>query len=334
MRQTDDHVMHIDGDLYGPGDAYLLYANSTALMRTHIHDSEIEIICGGGLKNFGYAEGSGSEAKFKEIRSFVQVNKYTVILTDRDNSMIRRVARTSNTTVRVSGSADVSKCPTKRDGDFDTACFKAPTSIVMYSEDVLFVAEEFYENVRKLQLREYLVTTVISSQKILGLFLNVEERVLYGVNTAIHMYRLGQNFSAPSEIKSADDIIRHKNIDNLWFPRVTNVIQIHNTSTLLISEFSRSQVYAVNTKNGYVQPICAGNSQNQDGSVKFCSFKRPGGLYQHNSTTVFIGTSDYIKVLTCKYPTLLMCTLAQVIIIKFSLVIFQLYHYAHVHKSL
>ena len=149
---TESWVYHIAEDEFVPGN--LLFADQHALETT---DGTTTSLIAGSSISAGYLEDVGSNARFNEILSFIQLSRTLIVLADIDNYCFRNIDRTTNQTSTYSGN-----CTNRGDRDGVDALFDGPASIILdvKNKTQLLIADFTLGSLKKMILASKHVSTI------------------------------------------------------------------------------------------------------------------------------------------------------------------------------
>jgi hypothetical protein len=137
-------------------DRYLFVGCSAGIRRVEIETARVETFTGVGV---GYAEGTASTAKFRQVQMMVvQSNTLDLLVTDLTNHRVRRVNSGNGFTSLVAGGATSGG----NDGVAESATFNFPVGIVFYRDSSSMVLVSDYYNfcLRRINVTSRAVVTV------------------------------------------------------------------------------------------------------------------------------------------------------------------------------
>ena len=165
--KTDDTASYMEPDLFIKGN--LLFSMNQALLTSD--GTTQQLIVGQSVLNMfnkiPYVEGVGKNATFSKITSFAQLNTSYVLLADSKHGCIRGVDRYTNKTKLVAGicKEQIYYSDTHIDGDLTHATFHV-VSTIAYRPHEIYVVEQMKKTVRKVDLKENKVTTVVNEKNL------------------------------------------------------------------------------------------------------------------------------------------------------------------------
>lgn len=149
-------ISHIEVDRLNPKK--LLYSDNYSVKSGNKNASTT--VVGSTSNKWGYVEGVGTEARFRVIKGFIQINKTTLIVADQANNCLRSVDRQTLQTATFAG-----QCRKSGFQDGVNALFNSPHSVIKSSRSniTLVVTDSFNNAVRVVDMTSRVTTTLISS---------------------------------------------------------------------------------------------------------------------------------------------------------------------------
>lgn len=279
-----DRVMRITTiapDMYAGGGDHLLIAYNGILSTFHVNSPAQRHLIVGNTERYGYQEGIGSAAIFTLISGFVQMNSAEVIILDQQNNMIRSLSRIDNSTSRLIGSRNCTSFI--YDGYFESSCVYHPLAIVKYSSDVLYIVDNLINRIlRKLELTERMIETLVVIPQILALNIDRNLQLLYAVGET-------EFFLAQPGVKNT----KYNYFSNDELDDLTEIAVLSDSNTILLA--NKHSLYMADISTRTVSSVCNMTSDGyiSDGADECYRFSgRINTILQWNSSTVFIGTSE------------------------------------------
>lgn len=166
LKTQKDTAKHIAHDYFIGGN--LLFCIHQALLTTDLKTQSV--IVGQNYVETStiipYKEGVGVNASFTKITAFAQMNRTHVLLADSGHGCIRSVNRLTNMTQHVAGLCQrVSWSDDLVDSDLQNSRFYRIGSIA-YHNQLVFVTEDSKSRIRKIDLQNNIVRTLVDSQNL------------------------------------------------------------------------------------------------------------------------------------------------------------------------
>lgn len=171
-------------DLFRPG--YLVHTDINSLQTS---DGQSSTTIAGDPSKYGYREGRGSEARFRETIGFVQISNKRVVVADRYNHCLRGINRRTDNTSMFSG-----LCEKPGYSDGLRGQFNRPWSVIRDNHDAsqLFVSDYGNKAVRTVDISTGAVGTVVMSDILEGISCLTQDNSgdLYGIAASQAIYRI------------------------------------------------------------------------------------------------------------------------------------------------
>lgn len=255
----------------------------------------------------GYKEGHGSEAEFSLISSFTTfTNGLRVIAVDSRNNVFRVVERKTKKTFLLAGRPG-SSLNEVRNGDFKSSRFFGLWDIATRDGVTFYSSESVTNYIRVLDSsskRGYVSHLSLPIQQPFGLLFDNQNVFLY-ISQASKISKINLENSEFTKVSGSSARNGKKSsyadgpIANATFNNLHGMVFVDN-NTLLAADTGNNRLRVVDlTEN--VTSICIGSSSRvmeTDETIDECTIRLPFSVFQHNDSTVLIGTEDGIRSLT------------------------------------
>ena len=287
---TESWVRYKAEDEFVPGN--LLFVDQNALRTT---DGTTTSPIAGLSESAGYIEGVGANARFSYIRSFIQLSRSHVILTDYGNHCVRCVDRTTNETSTYTGN-----CTNRGNRDGVNALFYRPASILV---DLMnfqqLIISEF--NSRSLKTINTACKNVsifyrdITHRYHLNHLLQDAEtgniHVTFSHSVGLYNYQ-SRTFSIITGSTSSGFVDGEFSQLRFDYPRGLAFL---SRSTVLVADQNNHKLRVLDLRSNTSSSICSGARAHADGGLASCSLFDPLSLFTVNNT-VYIGEGGFIRV--------------------------------------
>lgn len=290
-------VSHLEEDQFVAGN--ILFSEYQALLTTDGQSQDVIVGQHGFWPIYDYQEGIGTNATFRTISSFAQLNRTHTLIADRDNGCIRSLNRLTNETSHFSGICEHLKGSPKPaiDGSRLNATFWKINSLTLY-KTTLYIVESNSQRIRALDLADERVRTVITADNFTHshhlprvIVANWDTDILY-VTTR---YGIGQydpssdNFTYM--VKSPQSGFRDGNLlESKWWYNDGMVLLPNNS--LIVADVNNNRLRIVDLISNNVTTWCFRYPK----AFQNCSITKPNALRLINCT-LFISNSKLISTL-------------------------------------
>lgn len=230
-----------------------------------------------------YREGTGSEAIFSLISSFVQISPIEVIILDQGNDVIRSLNRSSNSTTQLIGRKAF--CTEKNvDGSFDKACVYKPFDIVKYSSNLLYVIDNLFQRViRKMDLEAKSIVTIRSAQGAIALAVDPSFGLYVMESEKVYQLDVGtEEITKLIDVRESDFSISDTSFGS--------ILPLNGSEAILLGY--GDNLHMLNMATRTLLPACSITGDDLSSGETQCS-KFPGknvAILQWNTSTMIVGT--------------------------------------------
>lgn len=292
-------VTHIEVDLRYPDR--ILYSEHLSL-RVVIGAGHL-ILVGCTSCSESYKEGVGTDAKFKKITGFLQLNTSIIVIVDQDSNCLRLVDKENWQT-----SQFVGECEGTGLSDGTSAKFSSPHSVIkdLRAPDHLLVTDTGNSAVRRINIQTRNTTTFI--KKSLGLIAPVSLTFdKFGSNLFISdSYFIGKfhidSHRFTSIIGSTDSEAYDGKLSEVRFYAATELVFL-SVSVILVVDLWGDRLRLINEANDSVSSICTYNNYNPamtPASALKCQLYYPRSVMVTDNT-IYVGQSGIVSTLPCKW---------------------------------
>ena len=279
----DDRIQHMAPDPQTAGN--IIFADSHAFFTT---DGEIVTLIAGSLyTQSGFQEGSGIDARFEKIKSFVTVNDSMIITADAGNRCLILVDLARQETKHFSGLCGGSN-ETLTDGDSNTARFSTLTSVQidqLYNIGQLLVMDDGVTiKWRSVEISTGTVTTVLEDQGVNDA-LDFVQFPRYQLLSVVILNQEGSN--RLDTYNTADGTTMSLPFDVGYSAKSIPI----DASMLVGSVPGEDKIYIGNSDT---YQICSGAQGDVNADLSSCQLNRPLALLIDNDT-LFISVTNGIK---------------------------------------
>lgn len=294
-------IMGLETDQYASDGKNLLFSYHNELHTIHVDTRKSSLLVGNNSNKITYREGTGPNALFNHMRAFSQISRDTILIADSLNKLLRAVSRGKNSTILIVGTLS---CDNKVDGHFSVACFQGHLiDLAVLSKDIIYVSELHF--IRKVDLLNGRVQTV---GKHSSATLRVDKRnsILYYVDQHLFAYSLDSKKS--SYMTTGQNTSSDGKFSDVKFSFTSKMAQLQNSSTLLLVDRDNYRIRVLDLTTKMVSSICTYDRSHLPkgvyfavGDIRHCYLEHMYSVHMWNATTIFVGTSQNITILTSKY---------------------------------
>ena len=313
-------MRHLAPDLY-KGEDFMLAAWGNALISTRLEFPEVYFLAG-SVDNSGYVEGKSTDARFKEITSFLQLNKNRVAIVDHQNSCVRMLDRETEVTSPFVGKCGVIGWP---DGKALEAEFNQPTDILFDERDRnnLIILDDYNDAIRLLDMRTMMLKTLYANDTDLYrpryavVDKNNPDKLYITIMRRLVSYSFEKNAVTvlTGAVPATDEekyIIFDGHLSAARFGYYLSGIAQINEQFLLISDYWNDKVRVIDLLNQQVYSVCDDDVVQVFGVVmhtqsSVCKSLRPHAVTLINDQ-LYIGENGRIVIKNCKHVKLFLCS--------------------------
>lgn len=255
---------------------YILYTDGYRLLTTYASYAKSSVIAG---SSEGYSEGIGTNASFKLIRGFTQVNVTHVIIADTGNHCLRFINRITNETSYFKGICGESGY---RDGI--DPLFNYPWGVAQNPTDSsqLYVADHHNHAIRMFDIKSDICITIRAKGDLnrpmgLNFDWNKDNLIITNTHFLLSMRIDTLEFQVTVGVSTGAD--GHNDLtaaeSYLNWPRDTIFI---SESVQLIADHDNQLIRVVDIDSGEVYSLCTGAPTTEDGDISECGLSFPNSL--------------------------------------------------------
>ena len=299
----------------------MLAAWGNALISTRLEFPEVYFLAG-SVDNSGYVEGKGTDARFKEITSFLQLDKNRVAIVDHQNSCVRMLDRETEVTSPFVGKCGVIGWP---DGKALEAEFNQPTDILFDERDRnnLIILDDYNDAIRLLDMRTMMLKTLYANDTDLYrpryavVDKNNPDKLYITIMRRLVSYSFEKNAVTvlTGAVPATDEekyIIFDGHLSAARFGYYLSGIAQINEQFLLISDYWNDKVRVIDLLNQQVYSVCDDDVVQVFGVVmhtqsSVCKSLRPHAVTLINDQ-LYIGENGRIIIKNCKHTKNFLCS--------------------------
>lgn len=253
----------------------------------------------GSVRQSGYVEGVGAEARFYYITGFTRLNKTRIVVVDYFNHCLRLIAHQAQSTSPLAG-----ECENAGFSDGVESHFFYPRSVIKHEHSAhrLIIADQSNHALRVFDLIKGATETIIRHSG-----LNYPRAIAYDINKE-NLLLSNWNYICKYNLKtgtltnitgSINPGYADGSLSTTWLNFPHELISI-TPSLTLIADSENNRLRLVDTDSDTVTSICAGDEMTRDGSAQTCSLNFPSGfLWKGN--LIYIGQHRAIRFIKCNY---------------------------------
>ena len=281
--------MHIEADLFMPGN--VLYTDGNSLKTTNGKTKQSIVGVPAGR---GYKEGTGDAVRFGFITAFHQFAKNKVIVIDNGNHCVRVVDRNTRMSTAFAG-----LCSTEGWRDGTMARFNSPTNIIpdVMNPGQLLITDRNNKAIRHLNTTSRAVTTFVRvtwDRNFLpsGITQHSKSGKIY-VTTNRYVYEIDYEQKFPKAIAGGNSNAETDGpFRSARFNVIYDALLINEGNEIVLADYYNS-VRLMDMRGGTVSSICK-RGGHEDGNRKACTVDRPSAVAVIG-TTLYVGEYQRIR---------------------------------------
>ena len=242
----------------------MLAAWGNALITTRTTFPDVKFLAG-SVDTEGYIEGLGSQARFKEITSLVQLNRTHIVISDRRNSCLRMLDRVTGQTSPYAGQCGVRGFA---DGPALDVIFDFPSDVMFDERDRqnLIILDDYNDAIRLLDTSTMTLKTLYANDVELTrprygvidaynsdvMYITIKRRIVkysFSKNAVTH---LTGSLPTPEEKRIVSD--GHYTVARYGY-FISGIAQI-NQQFLVVTDFWSDKVRVIDLHNEQVYSLC------------------------------------------------------------------------------